>query len=199
MLELSAGRESVGVGGEEREGDLLVALVFGEVERHATDEMPERIALAQPAGEAVRVRRGFGARGRAQLFPEPHQQRIAQVFRAAQGRRLGEKSGARFRLRQLDRGGIARLAEPRDEAPAPFARPGERRRELVFQRGRGEVEQPGGFAFCQSLRERGGRGFAGGEARLGRAVERVGICIHAGLSDILLLLLLPLPNEFGAP
>ena len=92
VLKGATRRHAVGVGGEEREGKELAALVLGEVERHASDHAPEGVDGAEPTLDRAGVGRDVGV----ELAPQLRKERGAYVLRAGRGRRRGGESRELF-------------------------------------------------------------------------------------------------------
>ena len=86
MLGLALSRQAMAIGCKEREGRVLVALVFGEVKTNPANEVPR----AAPAREKVLHTAGRVAHrilnGKMQHFPEAGQHVLTQVLTADHGR-----------------------------------------------------------------------------------------------------------------
>ena len=123
VLHASLGREPGDVGRQERERMIRVALVLGEVERHAADEPPLGIELAQVGLHAPRMVRDLVADERIELGPPGGKDIRVEVFaplhrrsledlerKVRRGRYGDRRNRARGRLRR-------RLAETRQVEP----------------------------------------------------------------------------------
>ena len=166
VLHLPLRRQAVGEGGQEGEGVIGVALVLGEVERHAADESPLGIALAQIALRPAGMPLDLGAGERVEVAPPAGEDVRVQVFQPGHGRGL-EDGAVEIGRGRRDLGD--RPARFRDGGPAEFGEvePGDRASELerrrqrrrVFARG---VEHPASRArrvgIEQCLRDRPIRG-----------------------------------------
>jgi hypothetical protein len=171
VLRLGRAGEPRGVGGEEREGRLLVAAVLGEVEVDAADQVPGRALRV----EEVLERLARGGVGRAQRVAELGPQRGERVggdVLAASHRRRGARQLGQLGERRRDRRRrLGAGADRRDVARGEVAPEAERRRQRRADLGRAEPEEAGAGAVGE-----GGDQARGDVGRQGRGVVVVGQC-----------------------
>ena len=155
VLHASLGRQPGDVGRQEREGMIRVALVLGEVERHAADESPLGIELAQVGLHALRMVRDLvadegvelgppgGKNIRVKVFAPLHRRSLEDLERKVRRGRYGDRGDrARGRLRR-------RLAETRQVKPREIACEAERRGQARLQLGRRQMQESAGRALLE--------------------------------------------------
>ncbi len=159
MLHLALRRQAVGERGQERERIVRVALVLGQVERHAADEPPLRVALAEITLRPAGVPGDLAPGQRIEVLPPVRQDFRRQVLQA--GHRRGLQDGPleiRHRGRDLGYGYARfrrrRLAEVREIKPGNRARELEGRRQHRVHLGACGVEHPPRRAFPVRFEQR---------------------------------------------
>ncbi len=156
VLHATLGRELGNISRQECEGVLRVALVLSEVKRHAADEPPLGIALAQVCLRASRMVRDLVANKRVELRPPAREHVGAEVFTPLHRRRLEnlERQVRRgWRRYGRDRAACCihrRLAEPGQIQTGEIARIGERRRQAGLELGRRQVQETTRRTFVES-------------------------------------------------
>ena len=111
VLHSTLGRELRNVGRQERERMLRVALVLREVKRHAADEPPLRVSLAEVSLYPARMMLDLGADKRVELRPPGRQHVGSGTHTPASGAPAGPETPARSR-RAAARPGCHRFARP---------------------------------------------------------------------------------------
>ena len=146
VLHASLGREPGNVGRQECEWVLRVALVLREVERHAADEPPLRISLAEVGLDPTRMMLDLGADERVELRPPGREDIGGEVFTTVHGRRL-ENLKRQVRLGWLRDGRDCttfpirrRMTEPGQVQTGEVTREAERRRQARLELSRCQVQ-----------------------------------------------------------
>jgi hypothetical protein len=105
MLRLGRSRQAGGVGREKRKGSLLVLAILREIEMHASDQVPGRIARFEKSLDGKRGVGELHVEGLVGDAPQVGERRRRQVFRAGhrrdRRRRRGQLAFARERNRRL--------------------------------------------------------------------------------------------------
>src|SRR5229473_772235 len=82
MLRLGLGRKPCRVSRKKRERGLLVPPVFGQVEMHASDQVPGRMTALEELLDGKSGVSQFGVESRVDVAPQISQDRRRQIFRA---------------------------------------------------------------------------------------------------------------------
>ena len=121
MLDLAGAGDLVGISGKECERAFGVPLVFGEVKRDASNRMPERELVPEPAFEAVWVRADFCLGGVLEAGPEIRKCGGLEVLGSGKRRGAVEKLLNRSGFRTRADGAV--LAEGREKSARPETDP----------------------------------------------------------------------------
>ena len=143
MLRLALGRQARGVGGQEGERCVRVLAVFRQVEMHAADQVPGRVARFEEGLERQLGRCQFLVQGGIQLVPQCGQQLGRKVFCACYGRRIGDQDFEIFggRCGDCDLTAVWRGAQGRDIARRHITPPGPGRRQNLADLSRSQLQQ----------------------------------------------------------
>ena len=146
MLHAPLGREPGNEGRQECEWVLRVALVLREVKRHAADEPPLGVSLAEVGLDPTLVVLDLGADERVEIRPPGCENIGGEVLTTVHGRRM------EYLKRQVGLGGLrygrdctsfpirGRLTEPGQVQTGEVAREAERRRQARLEISRCEVQ-----------------------------------------------------------
>ena len=147
MLGLGIGGQARGIGREKGERRIHVFTILGQIEVHAADQVPRRIAaLEEVLNPAVRFCQ-FDAEGGVQFVPEGAQNLRGEILRASHGRRGEDEpvqlGGGRRRDAHFTRcrAGIRVGTEGGHVGCAEFSPIGENRRQRGSGFGRSELKK----------------------------------------------------------